>query len=163
MVKFNRQEAFAKLDSKEKSALESYENGLNEAFDRSGISSKERKEMYDILMDFRVCYMCMEHYKERYNSQADKVQYLIDHPYKGTDYKKSAEYANKYSSECAVLQNLEAQYEKYRSIKISMDNAARNADETLDVRLAERGYGDEPAKGPKNGPSIQQIPQSKKR
>ena len=162
MEKFDIKEAISKLDSNEKETLNEYRTGLEKALDNAEFSSKDRKSMYDTLMDFRACYMCMDHYKNKYNEQAKKVQDLIDHPYKGTDYKKLAEYANTYSYECAVLQNLEREYERYRSIKINMENKARKADEKLDARLAERGHGQDFSNKEKNTKEVQKQPSQRK-
>ncbi len=150
MSSFNRKEEIKNLPEEKRKKILKYEQDLRGEIRLAGLDSEEEK-LVNTLLDFSISRELADYYRKRYNEQARLINNLIKNKYVGTDYKKAQEYANLYSKECAILENLKYRFENYQGIARGLASQAQQADIRIDDKLREKGYLDEMAKAPKKG------------
>lgn len=150
MSGFNRSEAIKKLSEGKRKKIEKYEKDLKEEISLAGLEN-EKNHLVDVLLDFTISKELTEHYRQLYNKQADLINKLLANKYNGSDFKKAKEWADRYSKEIAILNNLKYNMEEYMEIARGLASQARDADDRIDEKLRERGYLDEIAKAPRKG------------
>lgn len=151
MSNFNRKEEIKNLPKERLEKVQKYEKDLRGEI-RLAELEKEEDKLVNVLLDYYVGRELTDYYRQRYNEQARLVNTLIKNKYVGTDYKKAQEYANLYSKECAILENLKYRFENYQGIARGLVSQKEEADTRIDDKLREKGYLDEMAQAPKKGP-----------
>ena len=170
---YKRNEAEENLNDQEKKELQKYAAELSKDLESAEIFGKEREETYNALMNYQVCYLCEEHFRNAYNKQKATVEGLLKKPYEGNDKKKQEEYLSSFSEAKARMNVLEAKYNNFHNDKMEMEEIKENERDDVPLlkkyegaiydRLAERGKGDTIAQSPKYGPTVQQQNSPKKR
>ena len=150
MSRFNRKEEIKNLPEDRRKKLTKYEKDLMGEIKLAELESET--ELAEVLLDFSVSRELADYYMQRYNRQARLINDLIKHKYVGTDYKAAQQWANKYSKEIAILNNLKYRFEEYQDIARNLSDKVKEADDRIDENLQERGYLDDMAKAPKKGP-----------